>query len=107
MSTPRPPTRRLVGAGGVLAAVLLTTALTGSTAQGRVGAAADTEADLAVSQTANATQAPVGTIVSFVSFAWNNGPDDVTSSLDDSYSRPTNLVVRREKCLGPPRISAD
>ena len=108
MSTPRLPTaRRLVGVGGAIAPVLLIAGFAFLAEPARAAAAAEPEADLAVSQTANFTQAPVGTIVSFVSLAWNNGPDDVTSSLDDSYSRPTNLVIRRERCIGPPRVSAD
>ena len=107
MSTPPRLAWPLVGTGGVLAAALLVAGLAVPTAQGRGAAAADPMTDLAVSQTASVTQAPVGTIVSFVSLAWNNGPDDVTSSLDDSYSQPVNLVIRRERCIGPPRISAD
>ena len=107
MSTPPRLAWPLVGTGGVLAAALLVAGLTVPTAQARGAAAADPMTDLAVSQTANVTQAPVGTIVKFVSLAWNNGPDDVTSSLDDSYSQPVNLVIRRERCIGPPRISAD
>jgi Domain of unknown function DUF11 len=107
MSTPPRPAWPLVGTGGVLAAVLLVAGLTVPTAQGRVAAAADPMTDLAVSQTASVTQAPVGTIVSFVSLAWNNGPDDAANSVFDSFSRPVGLVVRHETCIGPPRVSAD
>jgi len=108
MSTPRLPTaRRLVGVGGAIAPVLLIAGFAFLAEPARAAAAAEPEADLAVSQTANFTQAPVGTIVSFVSLAWNNGPDDAANSVFDSFSRPVGLVVRHETCIGPPRVSAD
>jgi hypothetical protein len=66
-----------------------------------VAHAATTTADIGVYAQPNVRSAHVGDRVFFTAIGYNAGPDDIVNdSLDTSYSNPTGVTVRRERCLG-------